>query len=29
MALENARYHQALQTNFDLLVAHKYRLDDN
>lgn len=29
LALENARYHQALQTNFDLLVAHKYRLDDN
>jgi signal transduction protein with GAF and PtsI domain len=29
LALENARYHQALQTNYDLLVAHKYRLDDN
>ena len=29
LALQNARYHQALQTNFDLLVAHKYRLDDN
>jgi len=29
LALDNARYHQVLQTNFDLLVAHKYRLDDN
>ncbi len=29
MALENARLHQALKTNYDLLVAHKYRLDDN
>jgi signal transduction protein with GAF and PtsI domain len=29
LALENARFHQALKTNFDLLVAHKYRLDDN
>jgi signal transduction protein with GAF and PtsI domain len=29
LALENARFHQILQTNFDLLVAHKYRLDDN
>jgi signal transduction protein with GAF and PtsI domain len=29
LALENARFHQALQTNYDLLVAHKYRLDDN
>lgn len=29
LALENARFHKALQTNYDLLVAHKYRLDDN
>lgn len=29
MALENARLHEALKTNYDLLVAHKYRLDDN
>jgi GAF domain-containing protein len=29
MALENARLHQALQTNHDLVVAHMYRLDDN
>jgi len=29
MALENARLHQVLKTNYDLLVAHKYRLDDN
>jgi len=29
LAQKNARYHQVLQTNFDLLVAHKYRLDDN
>ena len=29
IALENARLHKALQTDYDLLVAHKYRLDDN
>lgn len=29
LALEKARLHQALQTNYDLLIAHKYRLDDN
>lgn len=29
IALENARLHQALRTDFDLLVAHKYRIDDN
>lgn len=29
IALDNARLHQALKTNYDLLVAHKYRLDDN
>jgi signal transduction protein with GAF and PtsI domain len=29
IALENARMHRALQTNYDLLVAHKYRIDDN
>ncbi len=29
IALENARLHQALRKDFDLLVAHEYRLDDN
>ncbi len=29
IALENARLHQALRRDFDLLVEHKYRLDDN
>jgi GAF domain-containing protein len=29
IALENARLHQALQTNYDLMVAHMYRLDDH
>ena len=29
IALENAKLHQALRTDYDLLVAHKYRLDDN
>lgn len=29
IALENARLHQALRRDFDLMVAHKYRLDDN
>jgi len=29
LALDNARLHQALKTNYDLLVAYKYRLDDN
>jgi len=29
IALENARLHQALRRDYDLLVAHKYRLDDN
>ncbi|MBU2550164.1 MAG: GAF domain-containing protein [Proteobacteria bacterium] len=29
IALENARLHQALQTDFELVLAHKYRLDDN
>ena len=29
IALENARLHQALRNDYDLLVAHKYRLDDN
>lgn len=28
IALENARLHQALKQDYDLLVAHKYRLDD-
>ena len=29
ISLENARLHQALRNDYDLLVAHKYRLDDN
>lgn len=29
IALENARLHQAVQIDYDLLTAHKYRLDDN
>jgi len=29
VALDNARLHQALQTDYELLVAHKYRVDDN
>lgn len=29
IALDNARLHQALKTNYELLIAHKYRLDDN
>jgi len=29
ISLENARLHKALQTDYDLLVEHKYRLDDN
>jgi signal transduction protein with GAF and PtsI domain len=29
ISLENARMHQVLQTDFDLLVAHEYRVDDN
>jgi transcriptional regulator with GAF, ATPase, and Fis domain len=29
MALENARLHDALQTNYDLMIAHEYRIDDN
>jgi len=29
IALENARLHEALRTDYDLLVAHEYRLDDN
>jgi GAF domain-containing protein len=29
IALENAKLHQALRKDYDLLVAHKYRLDDN
>jgi GAF domain-containing protein len=29
IALENARLHEALKTDYDLMVAHKYRLDDN
>ena len=29
IALENARLHQALQRDYDLLIEHKYRLDDN
>ena len=29
IAIENAKLHQALHRDYDLLVAHKYRLDDN
>ncbi len=29
ISLENARLHQALQKDYDLLIEHKYRLDDN
>jgi signal transduction protein with GAF and PtsI domain len=29
IAMENARMHQVLRTDFDLLVAHEYRVDDN
>ncbi len=29
IALENARLHQALRRDYDLLVAHEYRIDDN
>ena len=29
IALENARLHQALRRDYDLLVEHEYRLDDN
>jgi signal transduction protein with GAF and PtsI domain len=29
IALDNARLHKTLQTKCDLMVAHKYRVDDN
>ncbi len=29
IALDNARFHKTLQTNCDLMAAHKYRIDDN
>lgn len=29
LALDNARMHQTLQTQCDLMSAHKYRIDDN
>ena len=29
MAIDNALMHQKLQTNCDLMTAHKYRIDDN
>jgi GAF domain-containing protein len=29
IALENAKLHQALRKDYDLLIAHEYRLDDN
>jgi GAF domain-containing protein len=29
IALDNARMHETLQTGYDLLVANKYRVDDN
>jgi signal transduction protein with GAF and PtsI domain len=29
IALENARLHEALKKDYDLLIAHEYRVDDN
>jgi GAF domain-containing protein len=29
LALENARLHEALKRDYDLLIQHEYRLDDN
>ena len=29
LALDNARLHQALKADYELLIAHKYRVDDN
>ncbi len=29
ISLENARLHQALKRDYELLVEHKYRIDDN
>lgn len=29
IAIENSRFHKLLKTDYDLLIAHKYRLDDN
>ena len=29
IAIENSRYHELLKKDFDLLIAHKYRIDDN
>ncbi len=29
IALDNARLYSALKTNFDLVIEHKYRIDDN
>ncbi|HQP31182.1 MAG TPA: GAF domain-containing protein, partial [Deltaproteobacteria bacterium] len=29
IAIENSRYHKLLKTDYDLLIAHKYRIDDN
>lgn len=29
LAIENARFHKLLRTDYDLLIAHKYRIDDN
>ena len=29
IALDNARLYNALKTNFDLVIEHKYRIDDN
>jgi GAF domain-containing protein len=29
IALDKARLHQALRKDYDLLIAHKFRLDDN
>jgi GAF domain-containing protein len=29
IAIDNARLHKSLQTRYDLMAAHKYRIDDN
>jgi signal transduction protein with GAF and PtsI domain len=29
IAIENCKFHNLLKTDYDLLIAHKYRIDDN
>jgi transcriptional regulator with GAF, ATPase, and Fis domain len=29
IAIENCKFHNLLKTDFDLMIAHKYRIDDN